>query len=142
MYSTSVRRYQLRLAPPLNTLLRATFLLFLLLLLLLPLRPSFPSIFSQQKLFPPRSSSANVRQVRSRTSSLPLPRLLRSSSIHHLSSETSLAPFPRTLSLSDHPRSLRLGLSLSRVRATYRHKPMLGQYFSVAAVISWTPGPR
>lgn len=72
----------------------------------------------------------------------PLPRLLRSSSIHHLPSETSLAPFPRTLSLSDHPRSLRLGLSLARVRATYRHKPMLGQYFSVAAVISWTPGPR
>lgn len=99
----------------------------------------FPSIFSQQKLFPPRSSSANVRQVRSRTSSLPF-----LACFVPLPFITSLAPFPRTLSLffSDHPRSLRLGLSLSRVRATYRHKPMLGQYFSVAAVISWTPGPR
>lgn len=62
-------------------------------------------------------------------------RVLRSSSIHHL---PSLALFPRTLSLRPSSIFAPLGLSLSRVHATYRHKPMLDQYFSVAfAVISW-----
>lgn len=50
----------------------------------------------------------------------------------------SLFVYPLSPTILDLCASRPFSLSLSRVHATYRHKPMLGQYFSVAfAVISW-----
>lgn len=99
-----------------------------------PFRPSSPNRNYSLLVPLPPTLDKYVRVLRPSPSSL-------ASFLFH--SSPLLLPFRVPfLSLSDHPRSLRLGLSLSRVRATYRHKPMLGQYFSVAAVISWTPGPR